>query len=89
MLLGVYPPAIAGLPLLLAVTLAGGARTAAAFFPVLSLALAGLGFGFGGKAILLQLVGGVGAALLPWLWAMLFHRDLIVSYRARRHGETF
>lgn len=87
LLLGFYPPAIAGLALLLALTLAGGARTPVAFFPVLAVALAGLGFGLGGKKILLQLVGGVGAALVPWLWSMLFHRDLLISYRAKRPGE--
>lgn len=84
LVLGTYPPAIAGLPLVLAAAVAGGSRTPIAFFPVLSVALLGLGFLFGGKGMLLKLAFGACAVMLPWLCSLLFSRDLVISYRAKR-----
>ena len=81
---GLYPPAVAGLPLLLAVTVAGGSRTPVAFFPTLSIAMLGLGFAIGGKAMLLNVIFGACAVMLPWLFSLMFSRDLLVSYRAKR-----
>jgi hypothetical protein len=88
LLLGVYPPAIAGLPLLFAITVAAGSRTPVAFFPTLSVALFGLGFLFGGKGMIVKLALGVSAVMLPWLCSMMFSRDLVISYRAKRPDHS-
>lgn len=85
---GIYPPAIAGLPLLLAITVAGGSRTPVAFFPMLALALLGIGFLLGGKGMIIKLALGVCAVMLPWLCSLLFSRDLVVSYRAKRSDDS-
>jgi len=85
---GLYPPAIAGLPLLLAVAVAAGSRTPSAFFPTLSVSLMGLGLLFGGRGMIIKLVVGVCAVMLPWLCSLLFSRDLVVSYRAKRPGDS-
>lgn len=87
LLFGVYPPAIAGLPLLLAITVAAGSRTPVAFFPTLSLALFALGFLFGGKKMIIQLVLGMCAVMLPWLCSLMFSRDLVVSYRTKKRPD--
>jgi hypothetical protein len=31
---------------------------------------------------------GTCAALLPWMWSMLFHRELVVPYRSPRAART-
>jgi hypothetical protein len=88
LLFGVYPPAIAGLPLLLAITVATGSRSPAAFFPMLSVALFGFGFLFGGKGMIIKLILGMCAVMLPWLCSLLFSRDLVISYRAKRPDHS-
>lgn len=83
LLLGGYSPLAATFALVLTVTLAAGARTPAAFFPVLALSFPGASFLFGKLPLLEKSAFGAGAALLPWLWALLFNCELVVSYRAR------
>lgn len=85
LLFGLYPPVIAGFPILLAVTVTAGSRTPAAYFPILAVLLIGGGFLFDGKKSLIKLAIGFCAVLLPWLWSILFSRDLVLTYRARRH----
>ena len=87
LLFGFCPPVIAGFSLVLALAVAGGSRTPAAFFPTLSLAVLALGFLLGGKAMVVQLIFGICAIMLPWLYSLLFSRDLVISYRARRSSE--
>jgi len=87
MLFGVYPPIIASFPFLLAVVAAAGMRMPAAFFPVLAVTLVPIGFLFGGKVIVLRLLLGFCATLVPWLGAVAFRRELITSYRARHSKE--
>jgi len=88
LLFGIYPPAIAGFPVLIAITVAGGSRTPVAYFPTLALALFALGFLFGGKGMIVKLSLGMCAVMLPWLCSLLFSLDLVVSYRAKRSGDS-
>ena len=85
---GVYSPTIAAFPVLLAIIVAGGSRTPLAFFPTLSLTLFALGILFGGKKMIIPLVLGMCAVMLPWLCSLLFSRDLVVSYRAKRPDNS-
>jgi len=87
LLFGFCPPVIAGFSLVLALAVAGGSRTPAAVFPTLSLAVLALGFLLGGKSLVVRLAFGICAILLPWLYSLLFSRDLVISYRARRSSD--
>ena len=58
-----------------------------AFFPLVGLAHLGIGFWFNGKGAVLGLGFGAVAAMVPFLWSLLFHRDLVVAYRAKRLDE--
>jgi hypothetical protein len=84
LLFGFYPPTIAGFAILLAVTTAAGSRTPVAYFPILAVALSGLGYLFEGNKLLTRLAVGACAVMLPWLLSVMFSRDLVLSYRARR-----
>lgn len=81
---GLYPPATAAFPVLLAATVATGSRTPWAYFPILALSLLGIGFLFDGQRALIRMVLGAGAVMLPWLLSLMFSRDLVLTYRARR-----
>ena len=85
---GLYPPQIAGFPLLLATVAAAGSRTPAAFFPVLSVLLVGLGALFSDLKISYNLIYGAVVILLPWLWSLLFSRTLVITYRAKSTADT-
>ncbi len=87
LLFGVFSPVNAGFPILLALTAAAGSRVPVAYFPVLALSLAGVGFAFDGRKALVLLAGGCCAALAPWLLSIMFPRDLVLSYRARRSSK--
>ena len=84
LLLGSFPLAISGLAVLLAITVAAGARMPGTFFPVLSIALLAIGLLLGGRPMLPSLVLGAIAAGSPWMWTLLFVRRLVYSYRAKR-----
>ncbi len=84
--IGFYPPIIAGFPLILAATVILGLRTPTAYFPVLAIFLTGIGFAFD-RRILTKLLIGACAIALPWLFSLLFNRDLVVSYRAKRASK--
>ena len=71
--------------LALAIPIAMGSRSPAAFFPVLAIAHLGVGVWFGGRGMVLPLCFGSFAATLPLLWALLFRRELVITYRAKRH----
>lgn len=88
LLFGVFPPAIAGFPVVLATAVASGAGAPLAFFPVLAVALMGIGFWFGGKGMVIKLVFGFCAIALPWLCAIAFRRELIIAYRAKRREDA-
>ncbi|MBI3884976.1 MAG: hypothetical protein HY302_04515 [Opitutae bacterium] len=83
---GFYPPAIAAYALLLATVTAFGTKAPAVFFPILAFALPGVGSLFA-RGLLPSLVVGSLVALLPWLWSLLFSREMVVSYRGRRPSE--
>jgi hypothetical protein len=70
-----------------ALPVALGSRVSAAYFPVLAGAYLGVGFWFKGKGSVLGLGSGAIAALLPFLWAIMFRRDLVAAYRAKRQLE--
>ena len=86
LVLGVYPPIVAGFSIALAIALAAGSRVPVAYFPALGVLLAGIGFGFEGKKALILLGLGTCALILPWLFTIMFPRDLVFSYRARRRS---
>jgi hypothetical protein len=89
-LLGGISPLVAVFAVALALPIALGSRMASAYFPVLGLAHLGIGFWFNGKGAVLGLGFGAFAAMLPFLWSIMFRRDLVVAYRLRRavHDET-
>jgi len=70
--------------LALALPIAMGSRTPAAFFPVFGLVHLGIGVWFGGKGAIFSLSFGSFAAMLPLLWALMFRRELVITYRAKR-----
>jgi hypothetical protein len=78
-------PAVALFAIVLATTVAMGAHSPAAFFPVLAAAHLGFGVWFTGKSAVLGLTLSAAAVAVPFLWAILFRRELIVAYRAKRH----
>lgn len=86
-ILGFYPPAVAAYALLLAVVTTLGTKTLSVFFPILGLALAVVGTVFA-KKFSLNLTIGMAVAMLPWFWSLLFHRELVSSFRARRPSDS-
>jgi len=91
LLIGVYPPTIVAFAIAVALTAATGSRVPAAYFPVLALTLVGSGFLFEGKKTLIKLALGFCAVIVPWLFSIMFSRDLVLTYRAKRrdpHGEA-
>lgn len=83
LVLGVYPPIVAGFSIVLATALAAGSRVPVAYFPALGLLLAGIGFWFEGNKALILFGLGTCALVVPWLFTIMFPRDLVFSYRAR------
>lgn len=81
---GFFPPLTAAFAVLLALVTAAGTRAFIVFFPILALALPGLGFLFAGKKVLLFHGIGGAAVALPWLLTLMFPRYLVVAYRSRR-----
>jgi hypothetical protein len=64
-----------------------GARMGPGYFPmVLGVLLAGIGFWFEGKKALILLGLGTCALVVPWLFTIMFPRDLVFSYRARQRS---
>lgn len=84
LVLGAFSPTAAGFAIVLAAVAATGTRTPVAYFPILALALAGLGYAFEGRKAVPLLAPGAVAVIVPWLLPLMFHRDLLVTYRARR-----
>lgn len=84
LLLGGSSPIVALFAVALALTAALGSRTPAAFFPVLGLAHLGIGLWFKGKGAVLGLSFDATAAMIPFLWAIMFRREMVVAYRAKR-----
>lgn len=84
LLLGGSSPVVAAFAVALALPIALGTRAAIVFFPVVALADLGIGFWFKGKGAVLGLSFGAVAAMIPFLWALMFRRDLVVAYRAKR-----
>ena len=88
LLLGGSSPVVAAFAVALALPIALGTRAAIVFFPVVALAHLGIGFWFKGKGAVLTLSFGAVAAMIPFLWALMFRRDLVVAYRAKRQTES-
>ena len=88
LVLGFVPPVIAGFGLVLAIVAAAGSRVPAAFFPLLAVTVPGMGYLFSGKKFILNLAVVTCCALTPWLLSLLFSRDLVIAYRARRADES-
>jgi hypothetical protein len=80
---GWLPPLIAGFGVVFAFTLAAGARSPAAFFPLLAVSVGAAGYLFTGKRLALTLAAFAAITLVPWLYALLFNRTLVVAYRSR------
>jgi hypothetical protein len=87
LILGFYPPTVAGFSILLAVTAAAGSRTPWVYFPLLAVLVAGLGFLFVGRGALIGLAAGGAAVALPWLLTLMFRQTLVLSYRTRRSSS--
>ncbi len=87
MLFGVFTPVTAGFPFLIALTAAAGSRVPVAYFPVLALSLAGVGYVFDGRKTVVLLACGCCATLAPWLLSIMFPRELVLSYRAKRSSK--
>ncbi len=85
LLLGGISPVVSLFAIALALPVARGSGAPAAFFPVVALAYLGIGFWFKGKGAVLGLTVGAAAAMLPFLWSLLFRREMVVAYRAKRH----
>jgi len=79
-------PLPATIALALAIPIALGARAPIAFFPLLSVFFFAADFLFAGRGAIIKHVAEICLPLVPWLWALLFNRDLVVGYRSRR-GE--
>ena len=75
-----------GFPIILAIAIAAGLRIPVAYFPCLALFLVAIGFGFDGKKSLIILALGFSAVVLPWLFTIMFPRDLVFTYRARQRS---
>ncbi|MCX6953462.1 MAG: hypothetical protein NTV51_15035 [Verrucomicrobia bacterium] len=84
MLLGFYPPLIAGFAVLLALTIAAGLRLPTTYFPLLCVSLVVIGYFFEERPALVSLAVGGGVTLLPWLLPVMFRRAPVLAYRARR-----
>jgi hypothetical protein len=80
-------PLVATIALALAIPLSAGSRTPAAFFPLLAIGFFAVGFLFGGKALILKISMGALAPVVPWLWALLFQRSMVIPYRSRRGSD--
>lgn len=82
---GYFPPLIVILPVLAAVTVAAGASTAGAFFPVLAVAMmigvfvSGIGLTFQGKSLIVPAAIGFCFSILPWLLSIMFSRDMVIA----------
>jgi hypothetical protein len=87
LLLAGISPLVAVFALALAIPIAMGARSPAAFFPLVGIAHLAIGFLFKGKGAVLTLGFGAVAAMVPLLWALMFRRELVIAYRARRMPE--
>ena len=85
--LGFYAPATAGFPILLALTIACGARSPVTYFPLLAVGVMGGGYVFEGKPAMLKICLTASALMLPWLLTLMFGRDLVITYRAKRPGK--
>jgi hypothetical protein len=81
-------PLVATIALALAIPLAAGARSPVSFFPLLAVAFFGAGFVFGGKGLILKIAAGACAPVIPWLWAMLFNRSLVIPYRSNNSERS-
>ena len=84
LLLAGISPFVALFALAVAILFAIGTRSPALFFPVVALAHLGIGIWFNGAGSVLRLGFGPFAAMIPLLWSMMFHRDLVITYRAGR-----
>jgi hypothetical protein len=83
-----FAPAVAGFAIVLAIVITAGARTPSAFFVVLALAVMATGFLFTGRAQLLNLGVLFVALMLPGLLPVMFKRQMVVSYQAKREIRT-
>ena len=84
LVLALYSPVVAPLALSLALVTALGTRTSLAFFFVLAATVFGLGFLLIGKQMQLHLAAISAIVITPWLLTIMFPRDLVVAYRAKR-----
>lgn len=85
---GFLPVTIATLAILLAVAITMGARKPALYFPMLAVSVGVLGYALSGGA-LARPAGMVAVfVILPWLLTLLFPRQLVVSYLAKRSSDS-
>jgi hypothetical protein len=81
-------PLVATIAFALTLPLVLGARAPMAFFPIFALTFVLTGAIFGGKALMLKISPGAFAVIVPWMWALLFRRQLVISYRLKRAEEV-
>jgi hypothetical protein len=88
LLIGGHAPLSAIFAIVLATTLAAGMRSPVVFFPVLAVCFAATAFLFGKKVQFVNSIWGAVAVSLPWLWSLLFSRELLISYRAKHPSSS-
>lgn len=84
LVVGFFPPVVAGFSLVIAIVVAIGVRTPAGFFVALAVAVAAAGALFEGAELILRIAVASVAIVLPWLIAMLFSRELVLAQREPR-----
>lgn len=85
---GFLPPVVAGFALLFASVVTIGLRSAAAFFLMLSISTVAAGFLFTGQKFIFSILALCVAVLVPWLLALLFAQELVLTHRQRRNSEN-
>lgn len=85
--LGFVPPAVGCFGLLIALVIAFGTRSPAAFFPMLSLAVIGMGFLFTNLKVPPHVWFVAAAAAGPWFFALLFPRTWVVTHAQKRSNR--
>jgi hypothetical protein len=88
LLIGLFPPAVTGLTIVLALTAAAGLQTASAFFPVAAVTLAFLDVLLEGKKGVIRAAFCACAIIIPWLYSLLSSRDLVIAHRSSKAKEA-
>lgn len=84
LLFGGASPLAALFSSVLSLALTTGARAPVAFFPLLAAAHLAMAYLFGGPGLAVRAIAGAAAVSVPWVWSLLFRRQLVIAYLPRR-----